>query len=135
MTTITLELPEATARSAKAIALRTRRRLEDVLVEWLDQAAAEAPVEYLADEEVLALCSLQLDSKLQGELSELLAQNREGLLNQQAQVRLDELMQFYRHGLVRKAQALKVAVERGLRSMERPWNSKPSQTGLLFHGL
>lgn len=115
MTTITLELPEATARSAKAIALRTRRRLEDVLVEWLDQAAAEAPVEYLADEEVLALCSLQLDSRLQGELSELLAQNREGLLNQQAQTRLDELMQLYRQGLVRKAQALKVAVARGLR--------------------
>lgn len=29
--------------------------------------------------------------------------------------RLDELMHLYRRGLVRKAQALKVAVERGLR--------------------
>jgi hypothetical protein len=29
--------------------------------------------------------------------------------------RLDELMQVYRHGWVRKAQALQVAVQRGLR--------------------
>jgi len=115
MEIVTLELPEAAARSAKEIAIRTRRRLEDVLIEWIDHAAAELPVEYLPDEQVLALCDAQMDPGMQGELSELLARNREGLLNQQAETHLDALMQIYRQGLVRKAQALKVAVERGLR--------------------
>jgi hypothetical protein len=41
--------------------------------------------------------------------------NREGQLDDQEANQLDELMQVYRSGLVRKARALKVAVERGLR--------------------
>jgi hypothetical protein len=40
--------------------------------------------------------------------------NREGVLPPRQQVRLDQLMQAYRHGLIRKAQALQVAVDRGL---------------------
>ena len=49
------------------------------------------------------------------ELGDLLARNREGQLSDSERARLDELMQIYRRGLVRKAQALKVAVERDLR--------------------
>jgi hypothetical protein len=49
------------------------------------------------------------------ELSHLLARNREGQLDEVERQRLDELMQVYRAGLLRKAQALKVAVEKGLR--------------------
>jgi hypothetical protein len=113
---VTLELPEEAARSAKSVALRTQRRLEDVLVEWIDHAAAELPVEYLPDDQVLALCDLQLDSSSQEELSELLAANREGTLTREARTRLDQVMQAYRHGLVRKAHALKEAVARGLRA-------------------
>lgn len=113
--TITLELPEKVIRSAREVAERTHRRLEDVLVDWIDHVVAELPVELLPDEEVLALSEMQMDSKQQEELSDLLARNREGMLDEQERMRLDELMQVYRRGLVRKAQALKVAVERGLR--------------------
>jgi len=113
--TVTLELPEDVVRSAREVATRTQRRLEDVLVDWIDRVATDLPVELLPDEEVLALSEMQMDPKQQEELSDLLARNREGLLNEEEHARLDELMQVYRRGLVRKAQAIKVAVERGLR--------------------
>jgi hypothetical protein len=47
-------------------------------------------------------------------LSDFLARQREGQLNEIEHSQLDELMQVYRYGLVRKAKALKVAVQRGL---------------------
>jgi hypothetical protein len=68
----------------------------------LERAATELPVEELPDEEVLAL-------------SELLSQNREDELESAGRRELDELMPLYEHGLLRKAQALRVAVQRGLR--------------------
>jgi len=113
---ITLELPDTLAQRAKAEASRTNRPLEAVLLEWLSRVeAAEPPVETLPDEQVLALSDAQMESQTNDELSDLLARNREGQLDEAAQQRLDELMHSYRVGLVRKAQALKVAVERGLR--------------------
>jgi predicted transcriptional regulator len=112
---VTVELPDELAQRARAVADRTQRRLEDVLVEWLDRAGAEAPVDELPDDQVLALCDSQLETLLQDELSDLLARNREGSLPDEEQKRLDELMHVYRRGLVRKAQAFKTAVARGLR--------------------
>jgi hypothetical protein len=113
---ITLELPEETVRSARAVADRTHRRLEDVLTEWIDRAAAELPIEALSDEQVLALADMQMDAAQTEELTELLSLNREGSITITQHRRLDELMQVYRRRWVRKAQALKVAVECGLRS-------------------
>ena len=113
--TITLELPEDLAIQAKDVATRTQRRLEDVLLEWLDRAAAETPLETLADSQILALCDLQMEANQQEEMSHLLALNREAQLKEKEQERLDELIQLYRRGLVRKAQALQIAVKRGLR--------------------
>lgn len=112
---VILELPERVAREAREVAARTHRQVEDILVEWIEAAVAEPPVEFLPDDEVLALRDMQMDSDQQEALSDLLARNREGVLNEEEHSQLDELMQIYRRGLVRKAQALKVAVERGLR--------------------
>ncbi len=112
---VTLELSEELALRAKDIATRTSRRLEDVLLEWIDHAAAEPPPELLSNSQILALCELQMEVEQQDELSDLLARNREGLLDETKRQRLDELMQVYRRGLVRKAQALQIAVGRGLR--------------------
>ncbi len=112
---VTLELPETLAQRAKEIAILTNRRLEDVLVEWIDRASQELPVESLPDDWVLALCDMQMEPEQQEALSELLEGNREGQLNNEEANQLDELMQVYRGGLVRKARALKVAVERGLK--------------------
>ena len=74
----------------------------------------ESHVETLTDEQLLSLAGAQLAADEQQELSSLLAFNREGTLSARQHVRLDELMQVYRHDLVRKAQALQVAVDRGL---------------------
>ena len=56
-----------------------------------------------------------MNSSQQTALSDLLALNREGQLSETNTKQLDALMQVYRQGLVRKARALKVAVDRGLR--------------------
>ncbi|NTU84753.1 MAG: hypothetical protein HGA45_36215 [Chloroflexales bacterium] len=45
---VTLELPDSLVRSARTIAERSNRRVEDVLVEWLDRSAREVPVELLS---------------------------------------------------------------------------------------
>jgi hypothetical protein len=113
--TVTLQIPEEITLRAREMAARTRRRVEEVLVEWLDRAAVEPPVDSLPDDQILALCDLQMDAEQQAELSDLLARNREGQLDSTEHTRLEELMLVYRRGLVRKSQALKVAVERGLR--------------------
>lgn len=111
---ITLQLPEALAQQAREIAALTHRQLEDVLLEWINYAVAELPVESLPDEQVLALCDLQMEPQQQETLSELLEGNREGELTEEQVNQLDALMQVYRRGLVRKAKALKVSVSRGL---------------------
>ena len=113
--TVTLELPDKIAQNARRVAAKTRRSLPDVLLGWLDQIADDLPKEDLPDEQVLAISAMQLDQAIQLELGELLAANREGTLAHQQRLRLDELMQLYRHSLIRKAQAIKVAVNRGLR--------------------
>jgi hypothetical protein len=52
---VTLELPEHVVRSARVVAVRTHRHVEEVLVDWIDQAVAEVPVESLSDIEILRL--------------------------------------------------------------------------------
>ncbi|HBC43209.1 MAG TPA: hypothetical protein DCZ88_15325 [Pseudanabaena sp.] len=46
--------------------------------------------------------------------SDLQARNSEGLLNVQEIKKLNELMQVYRHGSVRKAKSMQLAAMRGL---------------------
>lgn len=121
--TVMLELPDNIAQNARQVAMQTERSITDVLLAWLDQAVTEIPVEELSDEQVLALNTTELEASVQAELSDLLALNREGTLPDRQRRRLDELMQIYRHNLVRKAAALKVAVDRGLRP---PLNTQPN---------
>lgn len=71
-------------------------------------------------EEILALADLQLTTEQQEALSDLLTRNRESTLNVEGRRRLDELMSLYEQGLLRKAQALRVAVQRGLREPLQP---------------
>ena len=111
---VTLELPEPLARSARAVARQTRRSVEAVLLDWLDRAATELPVDQLPDDQVLVLRDLQLTAEQQAALSKLLGRQREGTLTEGELGDLDRLLTLYRRGLVRKAQAFKVAVDRGL---------------------
>jgi hypothetical protein len=112
---ILITIPRTVVRRAEQVARRTQRPVERVLAEWLDRAAAELPVEALDDEELLALCDLELSSSEQAELDALLADSREGRLDETGRARLDEQMKEYDHRLLRKSQALREAVARGLR--------------------
>ncbi len=104
---VTLELPSELVQQARAVAAATNRRFEDVMAAWIERAAAELPVEQLADEHVLVLCEQKFPDSLQSELSELLAQNRTGSLSAAQRIRLDELLGVYRRGRVVKARAIK----------------------------
>ncbi len=112
---VTLELPSTVIEQARVVAERTQRSVEEVLSQWLNRFVSEISIDSLSDEQVLALCDMQMDEDQQQELSELLDQQREDQLTPTGHERLNELMTIYRRGWVRKAEALKVAVERGLR--------------------
>ena len=112
---ITIAVSEQVARRAEVLARIRHQRVEDVLADLLERAVEELPVDLLPDEDVLALAEMTLEGDQQEELSDLLVRNREGTLDGESQLRLDELMRVYEHGLLRKAQALREAVRRGLR--------------------
>jgi DNA-binding transcriptional ArsR family regulator len=111
---ITIEVSEQVMQQAMRVAAHTKCSLEEVLALWLEYAVAEPPFCDLSDAEVLALTELQLTDEQQATLSQLLAQNQEGTLAAEGQKQLDELMRLYEHGLLRKSQALRVAVQREL---------------------
>lgn len=111
---VTIELSEQVARRAESVARLSHRRVEDVLAELLERAVEELPVDMLPDEDVIALAGMTLDKDRDDELSGLLTRNREAALDDEAKRRLDELMGVYERGLLRKAQALREAVRRGL---------------------
>jgi hypothetical protein len=112
---VRLQIPDEIADRAREVAARTRQSWEDVLLDWLNHAAREVPVNALTDSEVLALADLQMSADEASELSELLGSNREGALDPGGTLRLEQLMAVYRNGMVRKAQAMQEAVARGLK--------------------
>lgn len=117
---ITLQVSDRVVHQATQVAARTQRRVEDVLAGWLEWVITEMPVESLSDEEILGLTDLRLTDEQQVSLSELLTRNQEETLDAEGRRRLDELMHVYERGLLRKAQALRVAVQRGLREPLQP---------------
>ncbi|MDY7014388.1 MAG: hypothetical protein SVX43_12460 [Cyanobacteriota bacterium] len=112
---ITLTLPDLLAQQVREVAALTQQSLEEVLLEWLQRGSQEPRVASLPDERVLALCDAELPPQEQEDLSQLLAKQREKRLLGDEADRLEEILQRYRRGMTRKAEAWKVAVERGLR--------------------
>jgi hypothetical protein len=111
---ITLTVSDNVWFYAKAVAVRSKQRVEDVLSDWLEKGSSEIEVEKLSDVEVLALAELKMPPKQQKQLHKLLDKNGEGELTSVEKNKLDEMMEVYEIALLRKAQAMRVAVERGL---------------------
>jgi hypothetical protein len=111
---IALELPETLAKKVKEIATLNHRNIEEMLIELIDRAINDVPVDSLPNEQILALCNLQMSAQQQKAFSDLQTRNQEAQLNEQEISQLSELMHIYRSGLVRKAQAINIAVKRGL---------------------
>ena len=113
--TVTIQVSEHVIRQAAQVAAQTRHSIEDVLAAWPELVTTERPVEELSDGEVLTRAELRLTDDEDASLSELLERRREGTLDAGGQSELDEMMRLYEHGLLRKSQAIKVAVQRGSR--------------------
>lgn len=120
---VTLNLPEDLYHRATGFANLLGKPVMDVLVETLTlslapiatQSRVMPSVDSLSDVEVLALSELRLLPQEDARLSELLGQQQEGLLTVTEQSELLGLMQIYQEGSLRKAQALRESVQRGLR--------------------
>jgi hypothetical protein len=109
---LTLELPAEIARRARDLAAATNRRVEDVVVGWIERVAADPPVEEIPDAEVLELSRMRMSDDEQDSLSDFLRRQAELAATEPTQ--LEGLLGKYRRGLVLKARATKVAVSRGL---------------------
>lgn len=117
---ITIQVSDQVVQHAAQVAAQTHQPIEEVLSHWLDSIVTELPVERLSDAEVLALTKLDFTPEQQGDFSHLLEQNREGTIETEGQTRLDQLMSIYEGGWLRKSQALREAVRRGLREPLEP---------------
>jgi len=125
-TQVTVTLPDDTYRRAEYLARLTGRDIADVLAETIQlslqplgvQHAADQPVAELSDADVLAAADSEMDPAQEGRFRELLEARhtlQAGHLTQEDRAALLALMQVYQEGLLRKAQALHEAVQRGLR--------------------
>jgi hypothetical protein len=120
---VTLNLPEDLYQRAANFANLLGKDVMEVLVDTLTlslapigtQSGVMPAVGTLSDQEVLALSESRLQPRDDERLSELLGKQQEGRLTQDEQSELLGLMQIYQEGLLRKAQALKESVQRGLR--------------------
>ncbi len=115
--TISLSIPDGILQQAQQLANQSQQGIEDILLEWLTHSFTEHPIETLPDSQVLALCNMQLDDQQQDTLNTLLSRQRENQLTSAERQELQFLMKLYRRGLVRKAKALKIAVERSIRPL------------------
>ena len=123
---LTLDLPESLVERAQAIAQRVGQSVNDLLAESIELSlkpwgtVLEGDIRQCDDDDVLKLCELQLSASDDHRLSELLQQQQAEPLATREQAELDSLMQVYQEGLVRKAEALREAVRRGLRGPVQP---------------
>ena len=111
---ITLQVSENAWHYAKAVASQNKQRIDEVLSSWLEKFSSKIDVESLSDSEVLALAKLKMPLKQQRILHNLLEKNGEGELTNAEKHKLDAMMEDYEEATLRKAQALSVAVQRGL---------------------
>jgi len=122
-TQVTVILPDDVYWQAEHLSHITGQAVADLLVETIQlslpprNAPAEAVtlITSLPDDEVLALTDLQLEGQADRRLSALLERQQVGTLAGTERSELLSLMRLYQDGLLRKAQALREAVRRGLR--------------------
>ena len=70
--TVTVELPDELARRARSMAAAANRRLEDAVIDWINQALGDSEIESLSDDELSRRCDSALAVDLlaaSGELS------------------------------------------------------------------
>jgi hypothetical protein len=127
-TQVVVTLPDDLYHRAERLAQLTSREVADVLVDTIalsltsfsSQPASVTPITELTDEEVLSQAELQMTPNQDRRLSTLLHRQQAGKLSDMERSEMLALMQVYLDGLLRKAQALREAVCRGLREPLEP---------------
>ena len=120
-TQLTLNLPDGLAERIEAVAQRTGRSVNDFLAETIELTlrpwgdSLPEPISEASDNDVLRLSEKQLPETIDQRLSELLSDQQAATLSLVEQRELTALMQIYEEGLLRKAEAIREAVRRGLR--------------------
>jgi hypothetical protein len=122
---VTLNVPEPIYRDAEAIAQQTGREIADVLTDtlgfiWTREDEVSAAVQSLSDPDVLKLADSTMSSEQDTRFSELLSLQQESALSPTEATELQTLLNAYQTGLLRKAQAIREAVRRGLREPLAP---------------
>ncbi|BAY47857.1 hypothetical protein SAMD00079811_54760 [Scytonema sp. HK-05] len=127
-TQIILNLPDEVYKKAEHFAQLTNRAVVDILTQAIALSLSpvspqSTPIDSketpsfssLPDEEIIALTKLQMQPEQDQRLSELLYNQQAGTLANTEHFELLALMQVYQEKLLLKAQALREAVQRGLR--------------------
>lgn len=125
---VTLNLPEKVLRSAEVWAKRLGRPVDAFLADTISHSLGptgeafdeDVPVEQLSDKQVLETADSQMPPGQDQRLSELLYRQQARLLIPEERNELAALMRCYEIGLLRKAQAMAEAVQRGLRERIQP---------------
>jgi hypothetical protein len=128
MTQITVSLPEDVVQRAQYLAQRSGRPVEALLAETIElslrplgaMANGSGPTADWSDQEVLACVETEMPLADNARLGELLDLQQAGSLAPADRTELARLMETYQSGLLRKAQALREAVKRGLREPLKP---------------
>ena len=121
-TTVTVTLPDGVYRQAAQLARLANLKVAEVLSEAIELSFLPGssrqpdfkPVEKMSNREVLKLTGLQMSPVEDRRMSRLLFRQQAGKLALEERAELLALMQAYGNGLLRKAQALREAVRRGL---------------------
>lgn len=113
---ITLNLPDEVYHQAELLAQQRHRSVSEILVETLEifLLPTSKPVSELSDTEVIAQTQLRLQPIQEQRLSELLDRQQAGTIASVERDELQALIHIYETRLLRQAQALNEAVQRGL---------------------
>jgi hypothetical protein len=107
--------PDTLAELVQQLAEQRQMTSEAILEELAYRYLDSVPVEFLEDEQVLALSNLMMSQEQQEKLNALLERQSERKIDSTAQKELDTLMLIHNRLLLRKSEAVAVAVQRGLR--------------------
>jgi hypothetical protein len=123
-TEVIVSLPDHVYHQAARLAQLMQRDVGGVLAETIASALSPlgasaldlTPVQDLSDNALLAAADLQMDARRGKRLGHVLDRQQAGTLRAAEREELAALMQVYHECLVRKAQAWREAVRRGLRA-------------------
>ena len=117
---VTINLPDRIFANLSSVADKSRRRIDEVIVEKIERDFAidagelEKQISFCADEEIFELAELRMPPKQDERLSLLLQKQGERNLTAAEQKGLWELMKSNRLTTLKKAFALREMARRGL---------------------